>query len=240
MRNFTSGNERFYLETVEAEAAARKAHSALFSTHADAYNRYYDLASDFGEPYVRENFPEWADSVDKIYASLARVQEMCSSSARRNGLIESLVAEMKDVAENSDVTVDPIVCLRSDLMHLSSFRSERLDGVEIDFWLVHANRQVSLLDKNGLSAPAIAAWCKARSIKPKVIDEALRTISPLWDQYPHQPTQTIDRLSVSLDSYPFDGESLLENARSWPEANSVLLEGVIAARRLASSMSPGR
>ncbi|TLX16477.1 hypothetical protein [Rhizobium sp. MHM7A] len=241
MQTSTTGNERFYLEVVKAETAAQEAHSALFSTHADAYNRYFDLASDFGEPYVRENFPDITNSVELINASSAQLQELRSNSpARRNALIESLVAEMREIGAKGGVTDDPVVRLRSDLMELSSFRSERLDGVKIDFWLVNAKRQVSHLDKNGLSGPAITAWCKARGIKPKTLDEALWTIAPLWDQYPHQPIQIISTVSAALDNYPFDADNLLESARSWPEANPELVEGVITARNLTSSMSPGR
>jgi hypothetical protein len=237
MQTSNTGNERFYLEVVKAQTAALEAHSALFSAHADAYNNYFNLVSDFGEPYVRENFPEWADSVDQIYASLARVQEMDRSPARRDALIESLVSEMKEIAEETIEPGDPIIGLRSDLMHLSSFRSERLDGVKIDFWLVNATGQVSFLDKNSLSGSSIIAWCKARGIRPKVLDAALQVVSPLFDQHPYHPHQTISAVSAALDHYPFDADTLLESARFWPEANQELVEGVIAARHLAATMS---
>lgn len=240
MQTLTTGNERFYREVVDAEKAAQEAHSTLFSTHADAYNRYFDLASDFGEPYVRENFPDITKSVDLINASGAQLQELRNIPARRNALIESLVAEMMEIGARAGSTDDPVVQLRLDLMELSSFRSERLDGVKTDFWLVNAKRQVSHQDKKALSAPAIIAWCKTRSIKPKTLDEALWTIAPLWDQYPHQPFQVISTVASALDNYPFDADTLLESARSWPEANPELVDGVITVKDLASSMSPGR
>jgi hypothetical protein len=240
MQTFTTGNERFYQQVVSTEVSAQEAHNALYGSHADAFDKFFRVTSEFGEPYARENFPDLANAVDQIYASLGQIHEIRNSPARRVALIESLVAELKELGAKGDKRDDPVVRLRSDLMQLSSFRFERLDGVKIDFWLVNAQRQVSLLDKKGFSAPAIVAWCKVRGIKPKALDDALGSIAPLWDKHPHKPLQVIAAVSAALDSYPFDAGVLLESARSWPEANSELVEGVSAARENTNSMSPGR
>jgi hypothetical protein len=240
MHTSTTGNERLYVEVVKAENAAQEAHAALFSTHVDAYNRYFDLASEFGEPYVRENCPDITQSVDLIHASIGQIQQLLNSPARRTALIQALVAEMKEMAERPGGENDPVVRLRSDLIELDSFRSGKVDGIKTNFWLHNAMRAVSLLDKTNFSGPAITAWCKVRGLKPKTLDAALLAVAPLWDQYPHQPDQVVLKVSAALDNYPFDVETLLENARSWPEANQELVEGVIVARDLTSSMSLGR
>lgn len=239
MQFSNAGNERFYHQVVSAEVSAQEAHTALYAANADAFDRFFTLSSEFGEPYVRENFPDMASAVDRIYASLGHLQEMRSSPRRHEALIESLVAEMRDLGTKGEKADDPIVRLRSDLAKLSTFRAERLDGLKVDFWLNNAQRLVSLMDKNGFSAPAIVAWCKVRKIKPKILDAALAKISPLFDEHPYKPLETISTLSAALDDYPFDATALLEEARGWPEVNSELVEGVFTAREVTSSMALG-
>ena len=240
MHNSNSGNERFFQQVVSEEVAAQEAHSALCTANSEAFERFFTLRSEFGEPYVRENFPDDANAVDRIYASLGRLQEMRSSTARRAALVESLVAEMKEFAASGEKSDDPVVQLRTDLVKLSAFRADRLDGVKVDLWLTNAQRRVSLLDKNGFSSPAIIAWCKVRKIKPKALDEALIMISPLWDEHPYKPMDIISTVAANLDAYPFDVDVLLENAKAWPEANLDLVGGVIAAREVTNAMSLGR
>lgn len=235
-----SGNERFYHQVVSTEVSAQEAHNALCAANTEAFDRFFTLSSEFGEPYVRENFPDMASAVDRIYASSGHLQEMRSSPRRYEALIESLVAEMKELGTKGEKADDPIVRLRSDLAQLSTFRFERLDGVKVDFWLNNVQRRVSLMDKNGFSAPAIVAWCKLRKIKPKILEDALATIAPLFDEHPYKPLDTISTLSSALNDYPFDAFAVLEEAKAWPEANPELVEGVIAAREVANSMSPGR
>ncbi len=117
----TSTNERYYKEIVRIETQAQEAHQLLFAANANAYNQYYDTAAKFGEPYVRENFREIAEAVDRIEASLAGLQTLRSSSARRDALMKSLAAEMSYLAANGDPNIDPVIQLRSDLNALSSF-----------------------------------------------------------------------------------------------------------------------
>jgi hypothetical protein len=145
---------------------------------------------------------------------------------------------MEDIAADGEKSADPVVRLRTDLIKLSTFRVERLDGVIVDFWLANAQRLVSLLDKKGLSAPAIVAWCKVLDINPKTLSDALVIIAPLWDKHSLEPLEIISRVAANLDNYPFDPDVLLENAKAWPEANVDLITGVIAAREVRNAI-PG-
>lgn len=225
----TSTNERYYKEIVKIETQAQEAHQLLFAANANAYNQYYDTASKFGEPYVRENFPEITEAVDRIEASIAGLQTLRSSSARRDALMNSLAAEMSYLAANGDPSIDPVIQLRSDLNALSSFRLEKLDGIKINFWYVHASRLVNFLEKNSFSGPAIAGWCEVKGVEPKTLYRALEMISPLWNLYPDHLKEAFS-VAEKLDEYPFDVTTLLESALSWPEAHLDLVKSIIELR----------
>lgn len=221
------GNERYYQDVVAAEAADQARHNTLFTTHADAYNRYFDLLAEFDETYVRENFPDLADAVDKIHASLGALQKSRSESTeRRDNLIKSLVSEIVDIASRNEKHDDPIIRLRSDLRELSKFRSDKLDGVFTDFWVLNVTNHVTR-DRKSISGQIMKAWCKTAGIKPTALDDTMHRIAPLFDQHPSRINETSLGVAEALDDYLFDAEALLAEAQSWPECNEKLLSGVV-------------
>jgi hypothetical protein len=234
----SSGNEKFYQDVVAAEAADQARHSALFASHADAYNRYYDLSSVSEERYVRENHPELAKAVDEIYVSLANLQKQRSeSTARRDGLIKSLVSEIAVIAARKHETDEPMARLRSDLRELSEFRATKLDGVTTDFWLLNVTNHVAR-DRKSISGHILKQWCKTVGIKPAVLNDGIMCIAPLFDQHPYNPVETMEKVANSLEEQPFDADAFLHQASTWEERNDTILKGVVAHREAKRTVSP--
>lgn len=237
MKVSKTANERFYREGIQTMIDAEKAHEELFSNHKGAFDRFFDLVSAHDENYVQENFPELKKSVDLVYASSANLQKLKSDPyALRTALMKSLVAEMMAICSQGRMRGDPITRLRGDLKKLSIFRKKFLDGKEVDFWFGNAHRVTPFRSRHSLSGPAVRAWCKKRNILPGTLDDALIILVPLWDKYTQKPDKNISAILSKLDEYPFEIDELLDNARSWPEANLEVVEGVIASRSLALTM----
>lgn len=234
MKNSNSGNERFYRDRLKVEVAAENAHKRLFRKHKAAFNQFFDLASKHGESHVRENHPDLAKSVDLVYASTEKLNEVRSDDqARRAALLESLIAEMKAMASADTQGGDPIVRLREDFRALSAFRAKYLDGVNVDFWLFNALSSVGLGAKAWLSGPVVKAWCEVKSVDPDMIVAALSIVSPLWKKEVGTSQDNASTVMSRVDDYPYDIDELLLNARNWWEADRGAVEILVAAREAA-------
>ena len=146
-------------------------HIKVCEKHMPNYNRYFDRVSEMDEKYVRENHPDWAESIDLIHAS---VERSSSIIPQKVALVDNFVVEIAQIIgkENGYSEVEPLRLQYEEMLTIIETRYEETFGSPI-YLLMAAQHGFSFNEKGRMIVRITNAWIKAAKIDREKLDVVL-------------------------------------------------------------------